>query len=536
MLLSLPSTGDEEPCIYANLFRDSPLFLKLSYQDLYDVEAEMEFERLITEQFKDGLSSKTLSEIEKKMQDKEFLLKVFFMKFRELAKPRPDEKALKLFYRKNLENYTIPEKCEIWYTFISSYITPDTQDWKRAEREKARVEELLKTCSMESLAEELHTPTFYGNKCLKLEGFPRGRHPKRVDDIIFSLKEGKGSEFFKTPKGFAKVKVLKIYPSQVKPYEEVEKSIRQKLISETDRMILSNLRNRLSKKYHITYGWDEWKKNSEQAREKELRNLCKKLSLSPEISRAFHWQTFENRVFDLLLVKEFELLAELEKKDYGFMRRLLKNRYAALKCLDYLSFKKCNVEVGEDELLEFYNSHPTFFYQKGIIEARMATIKSSNKDRDHLLAIKRAEKIANEFYERLLKGESFVALAKKYSEDKFAKNGGRVGIVDEGKSRMGAIFDINAFELKEGEFTKPLLKPGRRNYIIIKVDKVIREKKLLPFEQVKNRVKEVYRKFQQQKILKALADKYFAIAKKKVPEETKGKGKIILHTLRFNWF
>ncbi len=132
--------------------------------------------------------------------------------------------------------------------------------------------------------------------------------------------------------------------------------------------------------------------------------------------------------------------------------------------------------------------------------------------------IPQAEEAANTFYEKLKNGGDFAALARQYSQNPLAEKGGYIGEVDEENSSMGAIFDINAFALKEGEFTKPLSKFSKGEYVIIKVDKVIREKKLPPFPEVRNKVEEAYKNSMVGERLMKLADEYLEIAKRNVGE------------------
>ncbi|MBN1902271.1 peptidyl-prolyl cis-trans isomerase [Candidatus Sumerlaeota bacterium] len=529
----------DEVAIYANLFMDSPHFPKNSYTDPVAMTAELEFEKSAAKQYKDMIPKDVLSEIEKLLNERENALKIYFMKYRELSKHDYPENMFKSYYRDNIEKFSIPEKREFWYFFISSHIGPETQDWEKAQREKtkAELEILLKSQPMESLASQFDQEPYYANKSRKLGPFPRGRYPKDIEDVIFSLKEGEETpDFIETSKGFIRIKLLKIHPAKPYPYEEVENNIRRTVIAEEDLKVLSVMRESLFKKYGVSYKWEEWKDKTKEERDKEWDVLCDKLSMPRRFAPASPPNPFEDSVFELVLLKDFENLPESDIEIYEFMRTLVENRHLSMRGLEYASLKKATRDYTENELKDFYEKFPGHFYQKGIMEARMATFISPRKHKLEAISFNTPKDVADYFYSALIRGDSFEELAKTFSEDDYAKNGGYVGVVDEDKSRMGAIFDINAFDLKEGEFSKPLQRPGKGGYVIIKAEKVIREKKLLPFEQVKDKAREALIVTSQNEILVNMAKELFEAAKKDLSEDVKTRKKIILHGAVFNWF
>jgi parvulin-like peptidyl-prolyl isomerase len=527
-------TGEEY--LYANLLGNSPIYAEHSPENPVDVRLDMEMERLIVNECLDILSSSTLARIERILRKKEPSLKAYYLKLREATFSAPQEKDIRKWYERNMNQFTIPETRDIWFVFVSAYTDGKTRNWDMAKREKARVEELLETYTMEALADELTSPVYYGNNCTKITDVSPDKYTPEVSKIIFSLGRGEQSPFFRTSKGYAAVKISEIHPEKVKPFEEVQAQITPQLVAQSDKYVLDTMMKVTFEKYDITYDWDAWKSKSPAEHRNELQKIATKAGLNTEVAQNIEAKTFKDMVFDLLLVKEYENAPDTIKKAYTPMKEFLKRRHLSLACLDTMAEKKAAVDPGYDELLHFYHEHPGWFYQKGIVKARIATISPEGKHTDPKLARKRAEDLARQFYTRLKQGEDFAALAGEISDDEYATKGGLVGIVDEEKSNMGAIFDINAFELKKGEFTEPLLRPASGSWIIIKVDEVIREKKLLPFELQIDKVRDVSRMFRKNDIAQSLADEYKERARKLVPRNLTDAEPIVLHNIPFSWY
>lgn len=91
------------------------------------------------------------------------------------------------------------------------------------------------------------------------------------------------------------------------------------------------------------------------------------------------------------------------------------------------------------------------------------------------------EKKANEVKKKLDEGKSFEELAKEYSTDGSAANGGDLGWF--GKGQMVKEFEEAAFKLKEGEISDPV--KTDYGYHIIKVTQTVK-----PFEEMKDELKE----------------------------------------------
>jgi hypothetical protein len=77
--------------------------------------------------------------------------------------------------------------------------------------------------------------------------------------------------------------------------------------------------------------------------------------------------------------------------------------------------------------------------------------------------------VANEVLQKIAEGEDFVELAKEFSEDNSARDGGEIGVVERGM--LVAEFEDVAFSLKPGE-TSDLVQT-KYGIHIIKVDKIV---------------------------------------------------------------
>ncbi|MBN8209289.1 peptidylprolyl isomerase [Bacillus sp. NTK071] len=125
------------------------------------------------------------------------------------------------------------------------------------------------------------------------------------------------------------------------------------------------------------------------------------------------------------------------------------------------------VEVTDKKLKEFYENNKNLFTE---LEA------------SHILVDD--EKTAKEVQKKLEDGGDFAKLAKEYSKDGSAENGGELGIFKKGD--MVAEFEEAAFALKEGEVSD--IVQSQFGYHIIK----LKSKTVKPFKEAKDQVEEQY--------------------------------------------
>ncbi|MBO0993613.1 peptidylprolyl isomerase [Bacillus sp. SD088] len=95
-----------------------------------------------------------------------------------------------------------------------------------------------------------------------------------------------------------------------------------------------------------------------------------------------------------------------------------------------------DIEVTDDELQEYYDQ------------------KEPDIDVRHIIV--EDEKTAKEAKKKLDDGEDFADVAKEYSTDATAENGGDLGTLSREDPQMDEDFKVAAFDLKEGEVSAPI--------------------------------------------------------------------------------
>src|SRR5207247_1839405 len=118
-----------------------------------------------------------------------------------------------------------------------------------------------------------------------------------------------------------------------------------------------------------------------------------------------------------------------------------KAKYAFLESLKLRS----QVTVSDDELRQYYEQHKSEYNIPERVKAQHILFKTQEKTREEIEKIKDK---ARQVLERAKKGEDFGALAKQFSEDSSASNGGDLG--DFGRGQMVPEFERVAFSLGVG--------------------------------------------------------------------------------------
>lgn len=119
--------------------------------------------------------------------------------------------------------------------------------------------------------------------------------------------------------------------------------------------------------------------------------------------------------------------------------KVLKDRLTFQKLMEKL-FEE-NIKITEEDLKAAYESKIFQFSQEESVEAQHILVKD--------------EKLANDLYSRLQKGEDFDSLAQQYSEDPGSKpNGGKLGYFQKGM--MVPEFEKTSWALKLNEISKPV--------------------------------------------------------------------------------
>jgi peptidyl-prolyl cis-trans isomerase C len=139
------------------------------------------------------------------------------------------------------------------------------------------------------------------------------------------------------------------------------------------------------------------------------------------------------------------------------------------------------ISVSEKEVKEYYDSHPKMFERPEEVRASHILIKVDAKA-DEPTKLK-ARKDLEEIQKKLLKGEDFAKLAKKYSQGPSAAKGGDLGYFRRGQ--MVPPFEKAAFALKPGEVSDIVV--TRYGYHLIKVMD-IKPAKTFPYPEVKEKL------------------------------------------------
>jgi len=161
------------------------------------------------------------------------------------------------------------------------------------------------------------------------------------------------------------------------------------------------------------------------------------------------------------------------------------------------------VQVTEAEAKAFYDGHPEYFTEPETIRASGILIKVDVKS--DAAKKEEARKKMEDIQKRVKKGEDFAILAKDFSQDASAAQGGDLGTIPRG--RMPKALDDAAFSLKPGEVS--IVLETELGFHLIKVH----EKKLERVVPLKD-VEEKIRQHLSNQKLKQMVDEYLNEVKK----------------------
>jgi tetratricopeptide (TPR) repeat protein len=151
-------------------------------------------------------------------------------------------------------------------------------------------------------------------------------------------------------------------------------------------------------------------------------------------------ENIDQAVIDKIVEQEVQSFIARYGGDYAAAERALKSMGTNWK--DFYQFQrrallvqsfvseeiKVDKPVTHSELIGYYNTIKNEYYVKeGQIEFRLIDLevgKFADPNDPNVSAQQKAEKLAAEILERIRKGEDFAELAKKYSNDHAASNGG----------------------------------------------------------------------------------------------------------------
>lgn len=199
------------------------------------------------EELKAALASQGLDYEEWKKQLKETQIQQHFIREKIGSKINIDSSAIMDYYKKNIDDYTVPAKYSLNCIFLNkeNYLAPS------ALKEK-----------MKTIAAELQTNSFEetAKKYSELPGeennyflgeFKKGELDAKIEEASFQLKEGEHSGWIETDNGFYMTRLIKHTESKLVEYKLVREEIENKLkLAEQDKLLEKYI-EQLKKESHI---------------------------------------------------------------------------------------------------------------------------------------------------------------------------------------------------------------------------------------------------------------------------------------------
>ena len=179
-------------------------------------------------------------------------------------------------------------------------------------------------------------------------------------------------------------------------------------------------------------------------------------------------------------------LTDKDKRDYYEKNKakytVPEKRQAKYILVDTLKMRS-QVTVSDDELKQYYEQHQAEYQLPDRVTAQHILFKTQDKKPEEIAAIRQK---AREVLDRAKKGEDFGTLAKQFSQDTTAANGGELGSFTRGQ--MAPEFEQAAFSLAPGVISD--LVQTQFGIHIIKI-KEKQEARTRPFDEMKEAVRPV---------------------------------------------
>lgn len=279
---------------------------------------------------------------------------------------------------------------------------------------------------------------------------------------------------------------LKIYVSD----EEIQEEILRIPAFSSNGKFDKNLYERALRANHMTPRDFEGKVHQQLLLEK-VSNLLTNSIMIPE-SEAKEQYNYDNEKRELTYIimnindfakeikttdDELKTFYEANKEKYRTQPKIALN-YIEIKKTDILN----SIDISDQDAKSYYEEHQNDYDTKEQRRARHILIKT-DKNADEK-AIEAAKNKAEELLAKLKKGESFEALAKKYSDDPgSASKGGELGFF--GRGMMVKPFEETVFSMQPGELAGPVKTDF--GWHIIKLEE-IQPAGLKPFDKVKESI------------------------------------------------
>jgi len=229
-------------------------------------------------------------------------------------------------------------------------------------------------------------------------------------------------------------------------------------------------------------------------REQFINSIIESSFIDDSEIEEFYRLSNQTRDIKYLSLPITSAISDVVASDEETQKNYAKNKHlyttAEEASIDYVELSLANlmseVEPTEEELLAFYESEKQSFSMAGHRRASHILFEVPTDSTELESENKRV--LAEQVLTRLRAGENFAALAKEFSEDiGSAKKGGDLGIITDGM--MGAEFEQTLETLNEGDISDVV--QTTYGYQIIKLTSEESDK-VQPYEEVKNKVKELY--------------------------------------------
>ncbi|WP_455539795.1 peptidylprolyl isomerase [Terrisporobacter sp.] len=243
------------------------------------------------------------------------------------------------------------------------------------------------------------------------------------------------------------------------------------------------------------YGSDIWstKVDGKKTYEDTLRDMVLENMISSEV---IYQQAEKDKVaptdkqvqeqintFNKQTEKDEKYKKELEKM--GIDEDFLKYQFSRDLASSNLQAKfEDDTKVSESEMKKYYEKNKADYYTD-TVDASHILLKTIDDKGKELSAEKKkeAKKKAEEALAKIKAGEDFAKVAKEYSQDSTASNGGELGTF--GKGQMVPEFEKVAFSMKPGQVSD--IVKTQYGYHIIKVTKKVDKQQ--SFKEVKSQIK-----------------------------------------------
>jgi peptidyl-prolyl cis-trans isomerase D len=143
---------------------------------------------------------------------------------------------------------------------------------------------------------------------------------------------------------------------------------------------------------------------------------------------------------------------------------------------------RAQVKLSEDDLRQYYNQHLSDFRVEDRVKVAHILFKTEGKTPEEIQTL---EKTARDVLDKLKSGADFAEMARQYSEDSSASQGGEIGWIVRGQTVKE--FEDAAFRMKPGEVSD-LIKTSYGFHIIKVFDK--QQAHLQTFDEVKGQIRE----------------------------------------------